>query len=155
MTGRVAVVGGGLAGIAAALDLAEAGASVTLYEARTRLGGATFSVERDGRSLDNGQHIAMRCCTAYLTFLDRLGVAGLAPVQRRLRVPVLREGKPPAFIARNAMPAPLHLGNSLLRYPLLSARERVAAIRAALSLKRVDPEDPALDGQSFGDWLRA
>jgi uncharacterized protein with NAD-binding domain and iron-sulfur cluster len=155
MTRRIAVVGGGLAGIAAALECAEAGASVTLYESRTRLGGATFSVERDGKWLDNGQHIALRCCTSYLTFLERLGVAQLAPVQRRLRVPVLREGKPAAFITRNGLPAPLHLGSSLLRYPLLTVRERLSAVRAALALRRLDPDDPTLDEQTFGDWLRA
>jgi squalene-associated FAD-dependent desaturase len=152
---RVAVVGGGLAGLAAALACADAGAAVTVYEARTRLGGATFSVERDGRWLDNGQHIALRCCTDYLAFLQRLGVAELAPVQRRLRMPVLREGKRPAYIARNAMPAPLHLGNSLLRYAPLTMWERLAAIRAALALRRLDPDDAKLDEQTFGAWLRA
>jgi squalene-associated FAD-dependent desaturase len=155
VTARIAVVGGGLAGLAAALECADAGASVTLYESRSRLGGATFSVERDGRWLDNGQHIALRCCTEYLAFLDRLGVSQLAPVQSRLRVPVLREGRPAAFISRNGLPAPLHLGSSLLRYPLLSPRERLSAIRAALALRKLDPDDPALDEQSFGNWLRA
>ncbi len=63
MSGRVAVVGGGLAGLAAAIDCADGGAAVTLYEARSRLGGATFSFERNGLWLDNGQHVALRCCT--------------------------------------------------------------------------------------------
>src|SRR5262249_37591122 len=93
---RVAVVGGGLAGIAAALDLADAGASVTLFEARTRLGGATYSVRRKDHWIDNGQHVLLRCCTAYRGFLARLGVQELVPIQPRLRVPILREGKPPA-----------------------------------------------------------
>jgi squalene-associated FAD-dependent desaturase len=152
---RVAVVGGGLAGLAAALECADAGTSVTLFESRSRLGGATFSVERDGRFIDNGQHIALRCCTEYLALLERLGVAQLAPVQARLRVPVLREGKPAACIARNGLPAPFHLGSSLLRYPLLGVGERLSAIRAALALRRLDPDDPALDERTFGDWLRA
>ena len=63
---RIAVVGGGLAGLAAAIDCADAGAAVTLYEGRTRLGGATFSFERNGLWLDNGQHVSLRCCTSYL-----------------------------------------------------------------------------------------
>jgi squalene-associated FAD-dependent desaturase len=155
VSARVAIVGGGLAGLAAAIECADAGATVTLYESRTRLGGATFSVERDGRWLDNGQHIALRCCTAYLAFLERLGVEELAPVQPRLRVPVLREGKPAAFISRNGLPAPLHLGSSLCRYGPLTVRERVSAIRAALALRKLDPADPALDERTFGDWLRA
>jgi squalene-associated FAD-dependent desaturase len=155
VSARVAVVGGGLAGLSAALECADAGVSVTLYESRSRLGGATFSVERDGRFIDNGQHIALRCCTEYVAFLERLGVAELAPVQTRLRVPVLREGRPTAFISRNGLPAPFHLGSSLLRYPLLGLGERLSAVRAALALRRLDPDDPGLDEQAFGDWLRA
>jgi hydroxysqualene dehydroxylase len=151
---RVAVVGGGLAGLAAAVELADEGAAVTLFEARTRLGGATFSFERNGLWLDNGQHVALRCCTAYLGFLRRLGVDHLLPLQSRLRVPVLREGQPPAQIARTALPAPLHLAATLLRYAPLSARERLGAVRAALALKRLDPADRSLDGETFAAWLR-
>lgn len=152
---KAIVVGGGLAGLAAALELTDGGASVTLLEARPRLGGATFSFERDGRVLDNGQHVALRCCTEYPAFLGRIGAADRLPVQRRLRVPVLRAGKPAAQLARNGLPAPLHMGSSLLRYGPLSLRERLSAIRAALALRRLDPDDPSLDDRTFGDWLRA
>jgi squalene-associated FAD-dependent desaturase len=151
---RVAVVGGGLAGLAAAVELADGGADVTLVEGRSRLGGATFSFERDGLRLDNGQHVALRCCTAYLGFLDRLGVADRLALQPRLRVPVLRPGKPPAQLARNGLPAPLHLAGALLRYAPLGVRERVAALRAAAALRGLDPDDPVLDERTFGDWLR-
>jgi squalene-associated FAD-dependent desaturase len=152
---RASVVGGGLAGLAAAVELADAGAEVTVYEARARLGGATFSFERNGLWLDNGQHVALRCCTAYLDFLRRIESDHLLPLQRRLDVPVLREGKPAASISRIGAPAPLHLAPSLLTYAPLSLRERAAAVRAALALKRLDPDDPALDAQAFGDWLRS
>lgn len=151
---RVAVVGGGLAGLSAAVSLADGGADVTLLEARPRLGGATFSFERDGRWLDNGQHVALRCCDAYLGFLERLGVADRLPVQPRLRVPVLRPGKPPSALARNGLPAPLHLAPALLRYAPLGRRERIRALTAAAALRRLDPDDPALDERTFGDWLR-
>jgi squalene-associated FAD-dependent desaturase len=153
---RVAVVGGGLAGLAAAVELVDAGAEVTLYEARSRLGGATFSFRRNGLWLDNGQHVALACCTAYRGFLRRLGVEHLLPFQPRLRVPVLGpDGARAGSIARAALPAPLHLAPSLLRYGPLSWRERVAAARAAAALRRLDPDDPALDEQAFGAWLRA
>ena len=152
---KVSVAGGGLAGLAAAVELADAGAQVTLYEARARLGGATFSFERDGLWLDNGQHVALRCCTAYLRFLQRIGSAELLPLQPRLDVPVLREGKRAASISRVKLPAPLHLAPSLLTYGPLSLAERVGAVRAALALRKLDPDDAALDGHGFGDWLRA
>jgi squalene-associated FAD-dependent desaturase len=152
---KAVVVGGGLAGIAAALELADGGAEVTLLEARPRLGGATFSFERDGRLLDNGQHVALRCCTAYLAFLERIGAADRLFLQPRLRVTVLRPGKPEAELARNGLPTPLHLLPTLLRYAPLSFRDRLGAIRAAAAMRSLDPDDPALDEWTFGDWLRA
>lgn len=94
---RVAVIGGGLAGIAAALGCADAGGQVTLYEARPRLGGLTHSFRRDlpGGStaddsywVDNGQHVFLRCCTEYRELLSRLGVAHLTRLQPRLDIPV-------------------------------------------------------------------
>ncbi len=73
-SGRHAVVvGGGLAGITAALALADAGVRVTLLEGRPRLGGLAFSFQRGGLTVDNGQHVYLRCCTAYRWFLDRIG----------------------------------------------------------------------------------
>ena len=152
---RIAVIGGGLAGLAAAIECADGGASVTLYESRSRLGGATFSFERNGLELDNGQHVALRCCTAYLGFLRRIEVEHLLPLQRRLHVPILREGKSPALIARNGLPTPLHLAKTMLLYAPLTIRERLAAALAATQLKRLDPEDPKLDEQTFAEWLRA
>jgi squalene-associated FAD-dependent desaturase len=150
---EVVVVGGGLAGIAAGLAAADAGAKVTLLEARPRLGGATFSFRRDGLELDNGQHVYLRCCTAYQSLLSRLGVRELAPVQRRLAVPVLAPGGRMGWLRRSAMPAPLHLAGTLARYPYLSWGERLGAVRAALALRRLDPADQRLDERSFGDWL--
>jgi hydroxysqualene dehydroxylase len=152
---RVAVVGGGLAGLAAALECADAGAKVTLYEARPRLGGATFSVRRKGHWLDNGQHVALRCCTEYRAFLRRIGVEHLLALQPRLRIPVLAEGGGRATLERSGLPAPLHLGGTLLRYSHLDLRERIAAARAAAALRTLDPTDPQLDGGTFGSWLRA
>lgn len=159
MTARAVVVGGGLAGTAAALALADRGAAVTLVEARPRLGGLAFSFRRATAAgqlhVDNGQHVFLRCCTAYRAFLGRIGAAHLAPLQHRLDVPVLdaasgRLGR----LGRTALPVPLHLAGALARYPHLTPAERVAAARAALALRRLDPGDPALDGQDFASWLR-
>jgi squalene-associated FAD-dependent desaturase len=150
---RVIVVGGGLAGIAAALDCADAEAEVTLVEVRPRLGGAAYSFQRDGLWLDNGQHVFLRCCEAYRALLARLGSAGDTVLQDRLELPVLAPRRPAAWLRRTGLPAPLHLAGSLLRYRHLSPSERIAVIRAATALGRVDPDDPVTDQRSFGGWL--
>jgi squalene-associated FAD-dependent desaturase len=150
---RVAVVGGGLAGITAALDCAAAGAKVTLLEVRPRLGGAAYSFDRDELRLDNGQHVFLRCCTAYIGLLDRLDSRGLTTMQRRLDIPVLAPGGRVARLKRNGLPAPLHLGNALVRYSHLSPADRARAVYAALALRRLDPTDPRLDERTFGSWL--
>jgi squalene-associated FAD-dependent desaturase len=150
---RVVVIGGGLAGIAAALDCAAAGARVSLIEVRRRLGGAAYSFEREGLEIDNGQHVFLRCCLAYRALLARLGSQGRVHVQSRLQIPVLRPGAPPALLRRGGLPAPLHLAGTLARYPHLSIRERLSAARAALALMRLDPDDARLDRVAFGEWL--
>ncbi|BFO17434.1 hypothetical protein SHKM778_38220 [Streptomyces sp. KM77-8] len=88
------VVGGGLAGVTAALALADAQVRVTLLEGRPRLGGLAFSFQRGDLTVDNGQHVYLRCCTAYRWFLDRIGGAALAPLQDRLDVPVVDADRP-------------------------------------------------------------
>ncbi|MBT2415199.1 FAD-dependent oxidoreductase [Streptomyces sp. ISL-12] len=157
--GHTVVVGGGLAGVTAALALADAGVRVTLLEGRPRLGGLAFSFQRGGLTVDNGQHVYLRCCTAYRWFLDRIEGTALAPLQERLDVPVVDvarpEGRRLGRIRRDALPVPLHLARSLATYPHLPLADRAGAVRAALALGRLDLADPALDTQDFGSWLAA
>ncbi len=150
---RVSVVGGGLAGIAASLECSRSGLAVTLLESRGRLGGAAYSFVRDGLSADNGQHVFLRCCTAYRELLEEIGASDLVTLQSRLDIPVLAPGGVRTRLARSALPAPLHLAGSLARYPLLSAGERWSVARTMQALRRVDPDDPAADSRSFGTWL--
>ncbi|MEV4330851.1 hydroxysqualene dehydroxylase HpnE [Streptomyces sp. NPDC049597] len=151
------VVGGGIAGVTAALQLAEGGLEVTLLEGRPRLGGLAFSFRRGDLTVDNGQHVYLRCCTAYRWFLERIDAAALAPVQDRLDVHVLDAAAPggPRLgrLRRTALPVPLHLAGGLAAYPHLSLAERVGVARAAMALGRLDPADPALDGIDFATWL--
>jgi len=156
---RVVVIGGGLAGITAAIALAESGARVTLLEARPRLGGATCSFTRDGLTVDTGQHIFLGCCSAYRGLLGKLGMTAHAPLQDRFDVTVLAPGRTrtprQARLRRTALPGPLHMLPALGRYPFLTRAERARVALPALAMRRVDPADPGVDAQRFGDWLAA
>ncbi len=142
---KAAVVGGGLAGLAAALELVDGGADVTLYEARPTLGGAVQTLpEREGDPTpppDNGQHIALGCFTEYIRFLDRIGESG-SILRKRLALPVLDEASHRFDIA----PSPA----ALLRYGHLSRRER---LRLPLTLVRLRSAR-SRPGETFGDVLR-
>ena len=162
MTARhVVVIGGGLAGITAAIALREAAVGVTLLEARPWLGGATCSFSRGELAIDNGQHIFLRCCTAYRELLARLGMTGSATMQDRFDVTVLSGSGQPgrqasqARLRRTALPGPLHMGRALAGYSFLTPVERLQASRAVLALRFADPAAPGLDSQRLGDWLAA
>ncbi len=156
----VVVVGAGLAGLTAALDLTAAGHRVVVLESRARAGGSTTSFERagtDGRPgliVDTGQHVGLRCYHEWLGLLHRLGTADLVQLQPRMRIPVLGHDGVRGVLQRDHLPAPAHLLRTLLGYRLLSPGERARALRAAVALRALDPDDPALDGASFGEWLR-
>jgi squalene-associated FAD-dependent desaturase len=155
MTGRrVVVIGGGLAGITAAIQLRDAGLDVTLLESRPRLGGAATSYPRAGLMIDNGQHVFLRCCTSYQELLSRLGMTDFVTIQDRFDVTVLGPDGP-ARLRRSALPSPLHLAKALLGYRLLSLAERIMVGRAALAFRSADPASPALDREPLGDWLAA
>jgi squalene-associated FAD-dependent desaturase len=167
---RVVVIGGGLAGITAALDCAEEGAEVTLVEVRRRLGGAAYSFHREGLEMDNGQHVFLRGCLAYRALLARLGSSDLVEIQPRLEIPVLKPGSPRFLLRRSGLPAPLQLAGALARYPHLRPLQRLGAARAALGLMRLErpgaKDDrlrlapgaaeearPRLDQSTLGEWL--
>jgi squalene-associated FAD-dependent desaturase len=151
---HVAVLGGGLAGITAAIALAEQGNRVTLAEARPRLGGATTSFTRGDLVVDNGQHVFLRCCTAYRGLLARLGMTGSVSLQDRFDVTVLSPGGR-ARLRRTSLPGPLHMGRALAGYRHLSVSERLRVVPATLAMTALDPARPDLDGKRLGDWLAA
>jgi hypothetical protein len=152
---RAAVVGGGLAGLAAALELADAGHDVTLYDARPTLGGAVQTLpERDGDPSpppDNGQHIALGCFTEYLSFLSRIGEGG-SYVRRPLVLPVVAEDGRRADV-KPTLAALLSYGHvplrDRLRIPLVTARCRSAKARPGETfgalLRRLGTSDAAVE----------
>jgi len=145
---RTVVVGGGLAGLAAALDLTDAGHAVTLLEARPTLGGAVQTLpHRDGDPPpppDNGQHIALGACTEYIGFLRRVG-RGDAIARRPLALPVVDESGRVAILGAGAL--------RLLRYRHLRPRERLAVARVVRRIATLDPSDH--DDVTFAELLRA
>jgi squalene-associated FAD-dependent desaturase len=142
---KVAVVGGGLAGLAAALELVDRGADVTVHEARPTLGGAVQTLpEREDDPKpppDNGQHIALGCFTEYLRFLDRVGEGG-SVLRTRLALPVIDEESRTAKIAASP--------TALLRYAHLPVRDR---LRLPLTLVRLRGAQPQ-PNETFGALLR-
>lgn len=159
----VVVVGGGLAGIAAALECADGGARVTLVERRRNLGGLTWSFRHGDMWIDNGQHVFLRCCDEYLAFLRRIGGLDDVEMPARLDVPVVapalsrrRKGEPTPVVgrlARSNLPSPLHLAGSLVRYPHLPLADRLRLGVAVAAFRRVRLGDPPLDEETFRDWL--
>ena len=143
---RAVVVGGGLAGLAAALELIDGGWEVDLLEARPTLGGAVQTLpEREGDPEpppDNGQHIALGCFTEYLAFLARIGESG-SVLRKRLALPVIAEDASVATISSDPV--------SFLRYRHLTVRERLRVVRQVLALKRA----PLDDTRTFADLLGA
>ena len=158
MAPRVVVCGGGLAGVAAACEAALRGAQVTLVERRPFLGGKAFSFHDPDAAVEvnNGQHVFLGCCTAYIALLRLLGTGVHTTLQPALDVPVRdRDGRTGALRA-GPLPAPAHLGPSFLAYPHLSAREKAAALRALLGLGALrEDARRRLDDTSFADWLAA
>jgi len=145
---KAIVIGGGLAGCAAALELVDAGHEVTLLEARPTLGGAVQTLpEREGDPApppDNGQHIALGCFTEYLSFLERIG-EGRSYVRRSLDLPVIGTDGRAASIRPSL--------RSLLSYRHLSFGDRVGLLRVLHRLRSVASEPP-LDAMTFGELLR-
>ena len=142
---KVAVVGGGLAGLAAALDLVDAGVEVVVHEARPTLGGAVQTLPaRAGDPEpppDNGQHIGLGCFTEYLRFLDRVG-EGDSYLRTPLALPVLAEDGKRSDIQPSL--------RALLSYAHLPLRDRLRIPIVTARCKRAQPRE----GETFGGVLR-
>lgn len=146
------VVGGGIAGVAAALRLAEEGVAVTLFETRKKLGGraTSFTDTRTGLTLDNCQHVALGCCTNYLDLCGRLGVGDRLRWTRELNW--IEAGGRVSVIRTSSLPAPGHMGPSFLTAAFLTWREKSAIALAMLAAVREDRRQ--WRDRVFAEWLR-
>jgi len=139
MSQHVVVIGAGFAGLAAAVDLAERGYTVTVLEGRGRLGGRAFSFtdRQTGAVVDNGQHAMMGCYTHTFAFLDTIGASNKLVRQENLRVEMRHARFGAGAIACSTLPGPLHMLSAIFGYELLTRRERVRAALGGARLMRL------------------
>lgn len=149
---RIAIVGGGLAGIAAAAALSRSGLNTILIERRKLLGGRATSFEdvQTGQLLDNCQHVLLGCCTNLLHLYRWLGVENR--IEFFDRILFADETGRRGTLSSSVLPSPVHLAPALLRFPLLSfaAKMEIAQAMAGMKLLDSDRESPS---QTFSQWL--
>ena len=151
---RIAIIGGGLAGLAAGCELADHGHTVEVFESRPWAGGATYSfIPPEGTGeVDNGQHIFMHCTTAYKKFLERLGTLDLTKQQKLLHVPVFDKNGQRSDIQTAYLPAPLHFIPTLISYKHLALQQKIQIAVILLKIK-VFNTSHITENQSFHSWL--
>ena len=147
----ITVVGGGLAGIAAACALADAGHRVHLLERRPYLGGRASSYEHPGTGevIDNCQHVLIGRCTSLLDLYRRLGV--LDSIRWYDQFTFLAPNTAPSIIQPGSIPAPFHSTLAFLRAPAFSLADKLAIARGLSSFMAGLPPDTSED---FDHWLR-
>lgn len=149
---RVLIIGGGLAGIAAAVALTQAGVPVLLLESRRRLAGraGSFEDQTSGEVIDTCQHVSLGCCTNLRALCETLGVAGFFRTAKGITF-VDPEGRFSSLRAA-PLPAPLHLAPSFAALSFLTWGEKLALARGLRQLAR----EPSAGGRGepFLAWLR-
>jgi squalene-associated FAD-dependent desaturase len=146
----VAVVGGGLAGLAAGCALAESGFHVTVFERRPFLGGRASSYEHPGTGevVDNCQHVLFKLCTNLIEFYRRIGIED--KIRWFDEMTFIEPGGRQSSLKSTLLPAPLHALPAFIGFKFLALRDKIALATALNSLITHMPED---DGSSFQDWL--
>lgn len=148
----VLIIGGGLAGLAAAAGLAEQEIKVTLLESRPRLGGraSSFLDHETGMSIDNCQHVVMGCCTNYFHFCQTIGVDNLFRTEKELYF-IASDNQVNRF-ASGLLPAPFHLMNAFRKLSYLSHADGKILAKALRALMKVNASYE--QEHSFADWLQ-
>jgi len=147
----VAIVGGGLAGLAAACALCESGFRVTLFERRPYLGGRASSYEHPGTGevVDNCQHVLFKLCTNLIAFYTQIGVED--KIRWFDHMVFIEPGGRQSVLKPSFLPAPFQVTPSFLSFKFLNAWDKVMLSRGLAALIASQPKD---DGTSFQDWLQ-
>jgi zeta-carotene desaturase len=149
------IIGGGVAGIAAAVALESSGFHVTLLEARKSLGGraSSFIDPQSGEEIDNCQHVLLGCCTNLLDLYRRLGCMEKIRFEKTITFRD-EKGRKHGLGATPGFPAPTHLSASFLTFGILTVKEKIACARAMLAMLRLGRKGrEKLADVSFGQWL--
>lgn len=147
----VVVVGAGLAGLAAASSLSDAGAKVLILERKPFVGGRAYSYQHPSLQEEiDSQHVLLGCCTNLIDLCTKSGVADRIRWYDELTF--LQPGDAPATrLKAGGMPAPFHTSFDFLRAPMLSLKDKVAIGRGLMEFLRDYPQD---DTESFATWLK-
>jgi zeta-carotene desaturase len=153
---HIAVIGGGLAGLAASVALGSEGYRVTLLEARPFLGGRAASyplnaADDNGPTIDNCQHVLLRCCTNLLDFYRRLRVEDDIRFHREFVW--IEPGGRCSRMSAGLLPVPLHFTESFARLKFLSLRSKIAVARAMLAIRSEYGKRSDLDRITMLQWL--
>jgi len=146
----VAVVGAGVAGLAASCALAEAGCEVTLLERRPQIGGRASSYEHPSlHEVVDCQHVLLGCCTNLIHLLQQSGVAD--KIRWYDELVFLEPGGRRSDFRASALPAPLHFSEAFLRAPMLGLRDKLAIARGMAEFLSAAPQS---DEASLEAWLQ-
>ena len=145
----VVVIGGGFAGLSAAVALSNRGFRVAVLESKPALGGRAYSFAdgETGDFVDNGQHVLMGCYAETFRFLDRIGQGGQLVFHPDLAIEMLERDGRAGVLKTARLPGPLHMVAALMRYGLLTPRERLGAMVAGLRMLRMHRYDRGRLGQ--------
>ncbi|HEX3880546.1 MAG TPA: hydroxysqualene dehydroxylase HpnE [Bryobacteraceae bacterium] len=154
---KVLIAGGGLAGLSAAAALGGAGFDVDLFEMRPFLGGRATSyngpasADEPPETIDNCQHVLLRCCSNLLDFYQRLGVRDRIQFYREFYF--IEPGGQVSVLRRGRLPAPLHFTGSFLGLKCLHRADKLGIAKALSALRRERLKRKDLDRISMLDWL--
>jgi squalene-associated FAD-dependent desaturase len=147
---EVIVIGGGLSGLAAAAALGGSGHRVRVLEARPFLGGRATSYEAGSETIDNCQHILLRCCVNLINFYERLGVE--RDIRYYPEYVFIEPGGRRSVMRAGALPAPLHFTGSFFGLKFLNFSEKLAVARGLQAIRR-EQSRTDLDCMSMQQWL--